>query len=148
MQQDADGAYRAAHSPQDGVHRNGFTRRAAQLVALSRQLPRWIGSSDPRASQPPPLLLVRPSALSMTGAKVFNRESAYVAASRAKDNTEIVTSDPATMLKNAGKDVSKSTALDAPELGQFLESRQARLREQKTDQRVIHQQSIGRTLSI
>ena len=50
-------------------------------------------------------------AISETGAKVFNKEAAYVAASRAKDNTEIVTSDLKTLLKNAGKDVGKTTAL-------------------------------------
>lgn len=51
-------------------------------------------------------------AVSKVGAKIFNRESAYVSISRARDNTEIVTSDEATMLKNAGKDVSKTTAID------------------------------------
>ena len=50
-------------------------------------------------------------AISETGAKVFNKEAAYVAASRAKDNTEIVTSDLKTLLKNAGKEVGKTTAL-------------------------------------
>jgi conjugative relaxase-like TrwC/TraI family protein len=50
-------------------------------------------------------------AVSKIGARVFNREAAYVAATRAKDNTEIVTSDHAQMLKSAGRDVSKTTAL-------------------------------------
>ena len=51
-------------------------------------------------------------AVSKTGAMVFNREAAYVAASRARDNTEIVTSDLDTLQKNAGKEVPKTTAID------------------------------------
>jgi ATP-dependent exoDNAse (exonuclease V) alpha subunit len=51
-------------------------------------------------------------AVSVTGAKVFNREAAYVAASRARDNTEIVTEARDAMLKNAGKEVGKTTAVD------------------------------------
>lgn len=51
-------------------------------------------------------------AVSEVGAHWFNREAAYVAASRAKDNTEIVTSDRAEMLKNAGKETTKTTAID------------------------------------
>lgn len=51
-------------------------------------------------------------AISKIGAKVFNKEAAYVAATRAKQNTEIVTSDLKTLLKNSGKDVSKTTAID------------------------------------
>ena len=49
-------------------------------------------------------------AVSAIGAKVFNKEAAYVVASRAKDNTEIVTSDYKTMQENAGKSVDKTTA--------------------------------------
>ncbi|KDR28464.1 MULTISPECIES: MobF family relaxase [Caballeronia] len=51
-------------------------------------------------------------AVSVTGAKVFNREAAYVAASRARDNTEIVTEDRDGMLRNAGKEVGKTTAVE------------------------------------
>ena len=51
-------------------------------------------------------------AISKSGAKVFNEQAAYVAGTRAKDNTEIVTSDYETMLKNSGKSVEKSTAID------------------------------------
>ena len=51
-------------------------------------------------------------AVSNTGAKVFNREAAYVAATRAKDNTEVITTDREAMLRNAGKDVKKTTASD------------------------------------
>ncbi|VVD30966.1 MobF family relaxase [Paraburkholderia dioscoreae] len=51
-------------------------------------------------------------AVSATGAKVFNRLAAYVAASRAKDNTEIVTSDLTTLRRNAGQEVEKTTAVD------------------------------------
>lgn len=51
-------------------------------------------------------------AVSETGAHVFNREAAYVAASRAKDNTEIITSDLDTLLRNAGREVGKTTAVE------------------------------------
>ncbi len=51
-------------------------------------------------------------AVSDTGAKVFNREASYVAATRAKDNTEVITTNYEMMLKNAGKDVEKTTAAD------------------------------------
>ncbi|CAM2198457.1 Conjugal transfer protein (plasmid) [Paraburkholderia kururiensis] len=51
-------------------------------------------------------------AVSVTGAKVFNREAAYVAASRARDNTEIVTEDRESMLRTAGKEVGKTTAVE------------------------------------
>ena len=51
-------------------------------------------------------------AISAIGAKVFNAQAAYVAGTRAKNNTEIVTSDFDTMLKNSGKEVSKTTAID------------------------------------
>ena len=51
-------------------------------------------------------------AVSEVGAFVFNREAAYVAASRAKDNTEIVTSDLETLLDHAGREVGKTTAVD------------------------------------
>jgi len=51
-------------------------------------------------------------AVSEKGAKVFNEQAAYVAGTRAKNNSEIVTSDYDTMLKNSGKVVSKTTAID------------------------------------
>jgi ATP-dependent exoDNAse (exonuclease V) alpha subunit len=51
-------------------------------------------------------------AISAIGAKVFNEQAAYVAGTRAKNNAEIVTSDYDTMLKNSGKAVSKTTAID------------------------------------
>lgn len=51
-------------------------------------------------------------AISKTGAKVFNKEAAYVAGTRAKGNSEIVTSDYNEMLKNSGKEVGKTTAID------------------------------------
>jgi conjugative relaxase-like TrwC/TraI family protein len=54
-------------------------------------------------------------AVSARGAGIINREATYVAATRAKDNTEIVTADRAKMLKNAGQDVSKLTALNPHE---------------------------------
>ena len=53
-------------------------------------------------------------ALSTTGALIFNREAAYVAATRAKGITEIVVTDKGLekMLENAGKKVAKTTAVD------------------------------------
>ncbi|MCA8482122.1 hypothetical protein LGN35_29820 [Burkholderia multivorans] len=51
-------------------------------------------------------------AVSKVGARVFNREAAYVAASRAKDNTELITSDLDTLLRNAGQEVGKTTAVE------------------------------------
>jgi conjugative relaxase-like TrwC/TraI family protein len=51
-------------------------------------------------------------AASDKGAMVFNRLSVYVAATRAKFNTEIVTSNFAGMLKSSGKDSAKTTAHD------------------------------------
>jgi conjugative relaxase-like TrwC/TraI family protein len=52
--------------------------------------------------------------VSETGAYRLNREASYVAASRARQNTEIVTSQSARekMLENAGKEPGKTTALD------------------------------------
>ena len=51
-------------------------------------------------------------AVSKTGAKIINREAAYVSASRAKGNTEIVTNSLAELLKNAGEETKKTTAID------------------------------------
>ena len=51
-------------------------------------------------------------AVSEKGAKVFNEQAAYVAGTRAKNNSEIVTSDYDTILKNSGKVVEKTTAVD------------------------------------
>ena len=50
-------------------------------------------------------------AVSKKGASVMNKITAYVAATRAKDNTEIVTSDVKSMLKNADRDVENTTAM-------------------------------------
>ncbi|PUE56452.1 hypothetical protein B9Z44_14495 [Limnohabitans curvus] len=55
-------------------------------------------------------------AASETGAKVFNRQATYVAATRAKDNTEIVTSNYEALLKSAGKEVKKTSAHDMGKL--------------------------------
>jgi ATP-dependent exoDNAse (exonuclease V) alpha subunit len=60
-------------------------------------------------------------AVSDKGAAIINRESTYVSGTRAKDNTEIVTSDRGKMLKNAGRDVSKLTALDPAQKDKSLE---------------------------
>ena len=78
---------------------------------------------------------------------MFNRESEYVAASRATDNTEIVTSDAATVIKNAGKDVSKSTALDGPELTGLFTARRDKLREEAISPKTLARPAPGRTLS-
>jgi hypothetical protein len=59
--------------------------------------------------------------VSGTGAKIFNKEAAYVGATRAKVNTEVITSDHERLLKNAGNDVSKQTALRSPEMKELLD---------------------------
>jgi hypothetical protein len=56
-------------------------------------------------------------ALSKVGAKVFNQMAAYVSATRAKDNTEIVTSDLPTLIKNADKLSIKTVATEDPKAG-------------------------------
>ena len=58
-------------------------------------------------------------AISRKGANIFNDKASYVAATRARGNTEIVTSDYKTMLRNASKKVEKTTSIDVknnPEL--------------------------------
>jgi ATP-dependent exoDNAse (exonuclease V) alpha subunit len=52
--------------------------------------------------------------VSETGAHWLTREASYVAASRARQNTEIVTTEAARekMLENAGKEPEKTTAID------------------------------------
>ena len=50
--------------------------------------------------------------LSDKGAAVFNRETAYVMATRAKGRTEVITSNPDAVYKNAGKEVQKTTAIN------------------------------------
>jgi conjugative relaxase-like TrwC/TraI family protein len=58
-------------------------------------------------------------AISETGAKIVNQQSAYVMATRAKDNSELVTSDFEGLQKNAGRSVEKSTAMDVGNLTAF-----------------------------
>ncbi len=57
-------------------------------------------------------------AVSKMGAKVFHKQAVYVATTRAKDNTEIVTSDMKALLKSAGEGVLKTTAMDMKITGQ------------------------------
>jgi ATP-dependent exoDNAse (exonuclease V) alpha subunit len=73
--------------------------------------------------------------VSETGAKIFNREAAYVAATRAKLNTEVFTSDAKSMLKNANKSVQKETALTKAELGSLVLQDQAYHAKQVKQQR-------------
>jgi uncharacterized protein YdeI (YjbR/CyaY-like superfamily) len=63
--------------------------------------------------------------VSETGARIFNKEAAYVGATRAKVNTEVITSDQERLLKNAGNDVSKPTALRSSEMAQLVEQARA-----------------------
>jgi len=58
--------------------------------------------------------------VSLTGSKIFNRESSYVGATRGRLNTEVFTADQEKMLKNAGADVSKTTALTRTDLGALV----------------------------
>jgi hypothetical protein len=53
-------------------------------------------------------------AVSKVGAKVFNQMAAYVSATRARDNTEIVTSDLKTLIANADKLSIKTVAMEDP----------------------------------
>ena len=55
-------------------------------------------------------------AVSKIGANVFNKEAAYVAATRARDNTEIVTSDLEKLMRSAGRVVDKTTAVEMKEV--------------------------------
>ena len=66
-------------------------------------------------------------ALSAQGAQVFNKESDYVSLTRAKDNTEIVTSDWSMVLRNAGAEVSKSTALEEGGVARAVEGVRRRM---------------------
>jgi ATP-dependent exoDNAse (exonuclease V) alpha subunit len=72
--------------------------------------------------------------VSETGANIFNREAAYVAATRAKLNTEVITSDRDKMLRNAGKDVAKETALTRTELRSLIAQGQERERAHTLEQ--------------
>lgn len=58
--------------------------------------------------------------VSDTGAKIFNKEAAYVAATRSKLDTQVITSDREQLTKNAGKDVSKPTALSEIETRELV----------------------------
>ncbi|PZR46018.1 MAG: conjugal transfer protein [Paraburkholderia fungorum] len=89
-------------------------------------------------------------AVSLTGAKVFNREAAYVAASRARDNTEIVTEARDAMLKNAGKEVGKTTAVDfekvaapQPMQGKNVGQEQARTQTQTSRPDRVREAPVG-----
>lgn len=95
-------------------------------------------------------------AISTVGAKVFNMQAAYVAGTRARGNSEIVTSDFATMLKNSGKIVNKTTAIDVDNpndksvrQGPIKETRNDNLKVQEKEknlQRTRATQSLGFTL--
>jgi conjugative relaxase-like TrwC/TraI family protein len=78
--------------------------------------------------------------VSEKGADWLNREASYVAASRAKQNTEIVTTEEAydKMLENAGKPPQKTTAIDighnlSLDRAQVHERTQTPVREQHRD---------------
>ncbi|WP_049096348.1 MobF family relaxase [Burkholderia cepacia] len=82
-------------------------------------------------------------AVSEIGAYVFNREAAYVAASRAKDNTEVVTSDLQKLLDNAGREVGKTTAVEfrQPDAAGAGPRAQAGQREAARGTKVTHDQA-------
>lgn len=71
-------------------------------------------------------------AVSKVGAKVFNTQAAYVAGSRAKGNTEIVTSDYETMLRNSGKLMEKTTAIDV-DANKARQAKQGTIRDASQD---------------
>jgi ATP-dependent exoDNAse (exonuclease V) alpha subunit len=72
--------------------------------------------------------------VSERGAKIFNKEAAYVAATRAKVNTEVITSDRDRLLKNAGVDVSKETALQQSEMKVLVEQARSQQAQNKAPQ--------------
>lgn len=81
---------------------------------------------------------------------MFNREAAYVAASRARDNTEIVTEARDAMLKNAGKEVGKTTAVDfekvaapQPMQGKNVGQEQARTQTQTSRPDRVREAPVG-----
>lgn len=78
--------------------------------------------------------------VSDVGAKIFNKEAAYVGATRAKVNTEVITSDQDRLLKNAGKDVSKPTALRPPEMKDLLD--QGMAQRVATDRTALQERTI------
>lgn len=86
-------------------------------------------------------------AISQVGAKVFNREAAYVAVSRAKDNTEIVTSDLATLQKNAAKDVTKSIAAQEINVEQIVSERRQRTAVVHPEKQSEQTRNLGQALS-
>ena len=51
-------------------------------------------------------------ALSNTGAAIFNKEAAYVMATRAKTRVELITSAPDKVFENASKEVEKTSAIN------------------------------------
>lgn len=89
-------------------------------------------------------------AVSAVGAKVVNREAAYVASTRAKDNSEIVTSDWDTLLKNAGKEVKKTIAIklgsqvEGMNRGEKVENMSRALESILNQDRMRHDQAISR----
>ncbi|UWE19305.1 MobF family relaxase [Herbaspirillum huttiense] len=87
-------------------------------------------------------------AVSQTGAYWFNKQAAYVAASRAKDNTEIVTTDKQLMLKNAGKETEKTTALNFKRKDQVQEKNQQQAIAQQLPNQPAPTQDKGRELGI
>ena len=84
--------------------------------------------------------------ISETGARIFNKEAAYVGATRAKVNTEVITSDHERLLKNAGTDVSKQTALRSPEMKVLVE--QARTQQPAIDQTTQNERSAQKPQKI
>ena len=88
--------------------------------------------------------------VSGTGAKIFNKEAAYVGATRAKVNTEVITSDHDRLLKNAGNDVSKQTALRSPEMKQLLDqvrAQQAQIVQPAANERAAQRPQIIQELT-
>jgi hypothetical protein len=66
-------------------------------------------------------------AVSERGAKIFNVESHYVAITRAKINTVLITSDLPTMRRNAGAQVEHTMAITEKQLGAMSRAMQVEL---------------------
>lgn len=72
--------------------------------------------------------------VSEKGAKIVTRQALYVALTRAKDSVQIVTSDKGELLKNAGKDTEKTTAIDVAKPAKAQEPKAPRLHREHSHQ--------------
>jgi len=79
--------------------------------------------------------------VSDTGAKIFSRQAAYVASTRAKGETEVVTSNRDKMLAQADRSSEKVTALTPDEMRVLTEHSQATLRREHGQSKELGQRN-------